>query len=118
VKVFALLLLAVAVLFPDDREGNFNIRFEPTAVLQTGVPVPFEIHVTDSLRKPVQQAQVVLWIETSEHTQAKKFPAPAVEPGLYLAKPVFPETGAWSVRAEVRLGDRVSSRDLEFSVPK
>jgi hypothetical protein len=118
VKVFALFLLAAAVLFPDEREGNFNIRFEPAAVLQTGVAVPFEIHVTDNLHKPVQQAKVTLYIETSEHTQAKKFPAPATEPGLYLAKPIFPETGAWNVRAEVRLSDRVTSRILEFSVAK
>jgi acetylornithine deacetylase/succinyl-diaminopimelate desuccinylase-like protein len=116
VKAAALLLLAATTLIPAEREGNFTIRFEPKAILQTGTPVPFEIDVNDSLHKPVQQATVTLQIETPEHKNVKLFRAPASEPGVYVAKPVFPESGEWNVYVEVRLADQLSSRMIQFNV--
>jgi hypothetical protein len=116
VKAVALLLLAASLLIPADREGNFIIRFEPKAILQTGVQIPFEINVSDSLHKPVQQAKVTLQIETAEHKNVKVFPAPGTEPGVYVAKPIFAEPGEWSVYVEVHRGDQLSSRTIQFSV--
>jgi hypothetical protein len=119
VKAAALLLFVASLLIPAEREGNFIIRFEPKAILQTGVPVPFEINVNDSLHKPVQQAIVTLQIETTEeHKNVKVFRAPATEPGVYVAKPVFPDSGDWSVYVEVRRNDQLSSRTIQFSVAK
>ena len=115
-KLAVLLLSAAIVLMPAEREGNFAIRFEPTAILQTGVPVPFEITVNNDLHKPLQNAKVTLRIETPEHKEVKVFPAPAVSPGVYVAKPVFPEAGQWSIYVEARRDDAVSSRTIEFSV--
>ena len=86
-KLAACLLLAAASLLLAQREGNFTIRFEPTAILQTGVQVPFEISVTDSRRNPLTQAEVKLYIETADGRERKAFVAPAVTAGVYLAKP-------------------------------
>jgi hypothetical protein len=116
VKVAACLLLAAALLGSAEREGNFTIRFEPKAILQTGAPVPFEISVTDSHRKPVIQAQVTLYIETTDGRNRQPFPAPATTPGVYLAKPVFSEAGDWNVDVEVRRNDQFTSRSLQFNV--
>ncbi|HEY3939727.1 MAG TPA: FixH family protein [Bryobacteraceae bacterium] len=115
-KAAVLLLLASSLLIPEVREGNFTIRFEPKAILQTGTPIPFEIHVNDSLHKPVQQAKVTLQIETTEHQDLKVFVAPATEPGVYVAKPVFPEAGEWNIYVEVRRSDQLSSRTIQFNV--
>jgi hypothetical protein len=50
------------------HEGNFIIRFEPKAVLQTQAVIPFEIDVKDDLHNPLVQEKVTLQIETPEHT--------------------------------------------------
>jgi hypothetical protein len=101
----------------DLQEGNYDIRFEPTARLQTGVQIPFQIAVHDSLRKPLVDAKVTLQVETADHQKAVTFKAPAVDQGVYLAKPVFPSAGQWSVLVEVHRGDKVSARTIEYSVP-
>lgn len=103
---------------PAERDGNFVIRFEPKAVLQPAAPIPFEIDVTDDLQKPLLLATVTLQAETSDHTNVKVFKAPSVGPGVYVAKPVFPTAGEWSVRVEVRRGDQVSARTIEYNVPE
>jgi hypothetical protein len=118
VKIFALLLLAAGFSAAQDQEANFKIRVDPDAVLQTKVQVPFTIRVTDDLSKPVINADAKLQIETPEHTNVQVFKAAAVGPGLYLAKPVFPFAGQWSVYVEVRRGGKMSARTLEFSVPE
>lgn len=116
----AVLLLAAAGLLSaqGQREGNFTIRFEPTAVLQTGVAIPFQITAADDLRNPLIQAKVTLQIETPEHRHVKVYAAPAVSPGVYVAKPVFPEAGQWNVYVEVRRGNAVSARTIQFYVPE
>ena len=115
-KFAACLLLAAAALLFAQREGNFTIRFEPKAILQTGVQVPFEISVTDSRRNPLAQAEVKLYIETADGRERKSFVAPAITPGVYLAKPIFPEAGNWKVDVEVRRNDQFSMRSQEFNV--
>ena len=115
-KFAACLLLGAALLVSREREGNFTIRFEPKAILQTGVTVPFEISVTDSRHNPVAQAEVKLYIETADGRDRKLFVAPAITTGVYLAKPVFPEAGDWKVDVEVRRNDQFSTRSLQFNV--
>ena len=125
-KFAALLLLGLGLLFALEREGNFTIRFEPTATLQTGAPIPFQITVHDAAHKPLPDAKVTLQIETANQTHVKIFPAPAVDtranPGIYVAKAVFDVPGKWSVRVEVRREnaqwDEVSARTIEFTVPE
>jgi hypothetical protein len=119
VKIAALLLCTLGLLFAQsapEREGNFDIRFEPSAKLQTGVEVPFQITVKDALRKPVTSAKVTLQIELADHTHVKVFPAPAVAPGVYTAKPVFPVSGEWNVYVEVHRDNAMSNRTIAFSV--
>jgi hypothetical protein len=126
VKLAALLLLGLGLLFAQEREGNFTVRFEPTAVLQTGAPIPFQITVHDANHKPLADAKVTLQIETANHTHVKVFPAPAVDaranPGIYVAKPVFDAAGEWSVYVEVRRQngrwEEMSARTIEFTVPE
>ncbi|MBV8833210.1 MAG: FixH family protein [Acidobacteriaceae bacterium] len=108
--------LGLLVAQGPEVEGNFDIRIEPTAVLQTGVQVPFQITVKDSLGKPVNRAKVTFQIETTEHTHVKVFPAPGIDGGNYIAKPVFPVEGDWNVYVEVRLDNRMSGRTKQFSV--
>jgi hypothetical protein len=117
VKLAALLLCSVSLLFPQYREGNFNIRFEPTAVLQTGAEIPFAIHVTDDRKRPLIQASVTLQIETQANTDVKVFKAPETEPGVYVAKPVFPSAGQWSVYVEVHREGELSARTIDYNVP-
>jgi YtkA-like len=116
VKVFALFLCALGLLLAQEREGNFDIRFEPTAKLQTGVEVPFTITVKDALHKPLPDAKVTLQIETKEGTDVKVFPAPGVSPGTYIAKPVFPSSGPWNIYVEVRRNNEMSARTIQFQV--
>ena len=82
--------------------------------------MPFEITVKDSLGKPLQQAKVTLQIDKKEHINAKVYPAPAVNPGVYIAKPVFPSAGTWDVYVEVRRLNgsvqEMSARTIEFTV--
>ena len=115
-KFAALLLCVFGLLFAQEGEGNFVIRFEPTAILQTGAPVPFKIDVKDDLQKPLTQAKVTLQIEMTDHSHVQVFPASAVNPGIYVAKPFFPVAGEWSVYVEVRRSNRVSARTIQFSV--
>ena len=102
------------------RDGNFEIRFEPSAKLQTNVQVPFDVTVKDGRKQPLIDAIVTMQIEMMDHTHAAKFkapaPNPAVTPGLYLAKPVFPVPGQWNVIVSVQRQDLVSERAIEFSV--
>ncbi len=115
-KVLVVLLCAFGLLLAQEREGNFDIRFEPTAKLQTGVEVPFAITVRDARHQPVPNAKVTLQIETKEGAHVKVFQATGVNPGAYIAKPVFPNSGAWSVYVEVRRDNEMSARTIEFQV--
>ncbi|HEY7302665.1 MAG TPA: FixH family protein [Bryobacteraceae bacterium] len=118
-KAVALLLLGAGlVLAQEPREGNFIIRFEPKAVLQTEAPIPFQVDVSNALHKPLIQAKVTLQIETAEHMNVKVFDARAVSPGVYIAKPVFPDAGQWNVYVEVKRGDATSARTIQFYVPE
>jgi hypothetical protein len=100
------------------REGNFVIRFEPKAILQTEAQIPFEINVMNDLNQPLHEAKVTLQIETKDHQKVQVFKAPEVTRGVYLAKPVFPEAGVWTVSVEVHRNDQISSRASEFTVSK
>lgn len=112
-----LLLLFCLTLFAE-REGNFDIRIEPRVVLQTGADIPFDINVTDALHKPLPDAKVTLQIESPDHKFKKVFRATGMEPGHYIAKPVFPSAGEWNLYVEVRRADQMSSRTAQFSVPQ
>lgn len=122
----ALFFCALALLFALEREGNFSIRFEPTAVLQTGAPIPFQITVHDANHNPLANAKVTLQIETANHTHVKAFPAPVADqranPGVYVAKPVFDVAGEWNVYVEVHhqngAWDEMSARTIQYNVPQ
>jgi len=125
VKVALLLLFALVLSSaqqPPTREGNFNIRFEPSAKLQTGVEVPFDITVTDALHKPLSHAQATLQIGMADGTNVKIFRAPEADPvarpGVYVAKPIFPVAGEWNIYVEVHRDDRMSARTIQFTVPE
>jgi hypothetical protein len=126
VKFIALLLIGAGLTLGQTRDGNFHIRFEPTAVLQTGAPIPFEITVTDADHKPLADARVTLQIETANHTHVKVFPAPPedqrVNPGVYVAKPMFEVPGDWNVYVEVQRqngrSEEVSARTIQYNVPQ
>ncbi len=117
-KFAALLLCTFGLLLAQEREGNFEIRFEPTAKLQTGIEVPFQITVNDALHKPLPDAKVTLQIEMTDHSHVKVFPAPAINPGIYVAKPIFPISGEWNVYVEVRRNNAMTARTIQFSVPE
>lgn len=117
-KCIALLLCAFGLVTALEREGNFEIRFEPTAKLQTGVQVPFEIHIADALHKPLIDAKVTLQIEMQDHTRTQVFPAPAISPGVYMAKPIFPLPGEWNVYVEAHRNNETSARTIQFNVPE
>jgi hypothetical protein len=116
--LFALLLCAAGVCQAQVREGYFEIRFEPKAVLQTNAPIPFEITVKDDLGKPLIQAKVTLEIQMEGHVHTKVYQAPSTGPGVYVAKPVFPEAGEWQVYVEVRRNNQMSARTIQFNVPE
>ncbi len=99
------------------QPGNWDIYFEPTAKLQTGTPVPFQITVHDALHKPLIDAKVTLQIETADHQKVQVFKAPATDQGVYLAKPFFPSSGQWSVLVEVHRDQKEDSRSVEYNVP-
>lgn len=121
-----MLVCLAGLLFAQERDGNFSIRFEPTAVLQTGAPIPFQITVHDADHKPLIDAKVTLQIETLNGAHVKVFPAPPVdqraEPGVYVAKPVFDVPGEWNVHVEVHhqngSWDEMSARTIQYSVPQ
>jgi hypothetical protein len=117
-KVLVLLLCAAGLLLSRVREGHFTIRFEPTAVLQTNAPIPFNITVLDDLNKPLINATVTLQIETADHKYLKVYKAPSIGPGVYMAKPVFPVAGEWNVYVEAHWQDKMSGRTIQFNVPE
>jgi hypothetical protein len=117
-NVKPLLFLALGMLAFAGREGNFTIRFEPTAILQAEAQVPFQITVADDLRKPVSEAKVTLQIETKDGRNVQVFKAPAIAAGVYLAKPVFPQPGPWNISVEVHRNEDSSTRTMEFTVAK
>lgn len=100
------------------QPGNWDIYFEPTAKLQTEAPIPFQITVHDSLHKPLTEAKVTLQIETPDHQNVQVYKAPAIDQGVYIAKPVFPFSGQWNVLIEVHRNNRESARSTEYNVPK
>ncbi len=117
-KILALLLCAAGLCLAQEHEGNFVIRFEPRAVLQANTVIPFEIRVNDDRHNPVIAAKVTLQIETLQQGQVKVFNAPSVEQGVYVAKPVFPSSGEWSIYVEVHRNGQMSARTIEFNVPE
>lgn len=116
VKFAALFFCAIGLLTAQEREGNFDIRFEPTAKLQTGARIPFQITVRDALHKPLPDAKVTLQIETTERAHTKIYPAPATDPGVYIAKPEFPVGGQWNIYVEVRRAGAMTARTIQFDV--
>jgi hypothetical protein len=119
VRTFALFLCFLGFLSGQQmQEGNFDVRFEPVAKLQTGAQIPIQITVKDGRRQPVSEAKVTLQIETGDHQKSKVFRAPATETGVYLAKPVFPSPGEWTVNVEVRKNDAMTSKTEQYSVPE
>jgi hypothetical protein len=100
------------------REANFDIRFEPTALLQSGTEVRFDITVKDADHNPVHGARVTLQIETAEHHDTKVFRATEMRTGLYMSKPNFPAPGRWNVYVEVRRDEAMSARTIEYYVAK
>ena len=117
-KRFALLFCAFGLLLAQDQPGNYSIRFEPAARLQTDVQIPFHIRVSDARDRRLMDATVTLTIETAAHDSVKVFKAPAIDEGVYVAKPVFPTPGTWEVRIDVRRNNFVSSKTDEYNVPK
>ena len=113
-----LLMCAASLAVAQNHEGNFTIRFGPTAELQAKAEIPFAIHVTDARHNPVLNATVTLQIETQQKTQVSVYKATGTDPGVYVAKPVFPSKGEWSVYVEVHQGDRMSARTIDFHVPE
>lgn len=116
VKLVALLLLTASLAIPREREGNFTIRFEPMAVLQCGVPIPFHIKAEDARHQPLTNAKLTMQIETSEHKDVRTFRVSEIGAGIYAAKPIFPEAGEWLVMVAVHRGDDVSGRSITFEV--
>ncbi len=111
-------MCAAGLAAAQNHEGNFIIRFEPTADLQAKVEIPFAIHVLDDRHKPVLNATVTLQIETQQKTEVNVFKATGTDPGVYVAKPVFPSKGEWSVYVEVHQGERMTARTIDFHVPE
>lgn len=120
-KRFALLFCAFGLLLAQnqpDQPGNYSIRFEAAARLQTDVQIPFHIRVSDARDRPLQDANVTLTIENSTHDSVKGFKAPAIDEGVYVAKPIFDKPGVWEVRIDVRRNNFVSSKTEEYNVPR
>jgi hypothetical protein len=119
VKFATLLLCVLGLLMAQEgpeRDGNFDVRFEPTAKVQSGVQVPFQINVMDARKKPLTNAKVTLQIDMLDHSRVQVFQAPSISPGVYIAKPVFPAAGDWNVYVQVRRNNEMSSRTIQFSV--
>jgi hypothetical protein len=114
--LLTLLVLMAGLAKPYVREGDYTIRFEALAVLQSGVPIPFHIKVEDARHQPMTDAKVSMQIETSEHNEVQMFKATAMGAGIYSAKPIFPEPGEWLVMVSVHHDDLVSARTITFEV--
>lgn len=120
-KLLSVTLCATGLLFAQNwpvRPANLTIRFEPATELVSGVPIPFKIQITDPRHKPVLQAKVTLGIHRPNETTTKVFKASAIDPGVYMAKPVFPSPGTWDVYVEVRWQDQQGGRTIEYNVPR
>lgn len=98
------------------EEGNYKIRFEPTAKLQTGTRVPFEVKVTDDRLQPLADAKVVLTCTEVQSGEEFEAEARATTTGVYLAKTTFPQTGTWRIRTLVTRNNKRSSRVILFNV--
>ncbi len=108
---------ALVLAAPDVKEGNFTIRFEPSAKLQANVEVPFDVRITDERGNPLQRnAKVDLAIAPENKPAVKTVKAWFVQPGLFIAKPVFPSEGQWEVTVTARINDRVTTRAITFTV--
>lgn len=105
-------------MFAQLQPGNFDIRFWPAAKLQTNAKIPFEIHVNDSLGKPVPEAKVTLQIEMPDHTHVQVYKAPEMQPGVYETKAIFPIAGRWEVYVDVRQNNLDSARTIEINIPE
>jgi len=116
VKLILALFVAAGLLLAQDPPANFRIRFEPTAKLQTGVQVPFEIHILDAHDQPVREAKVLLVCTQSEDDPGFSAEGKAITPGVYIAKPVFPKTGTWNVQVRARREGRESTRVTQFNI--
>lgn len=120
VKILVLLCVFLGLTaFPvaaQDRDGDFTIRFEPTAKLQSNTEVPFQISVIDSRHKPVEHANVLLQIKDKDSMNVRDFKAIMTAPGMYLAKPSFSAAGEWSVYVEVRRDGLMTARTISFVV--
>ncbi len=115
-KICALAFLGLGLAFAQ-RDGSFNIRFDPTATVQTGVEIPFRINVDDPRHKPVAHAKVILEINTKEPMDTKTMPATETDPGTYIAKPTFPHSGEWNVYVEVERDGAKTTRTKQVLVP-
>jgi hypothetical protein len=117
VLILCLFGLALALAAPDVKEGNFTIRFEPSAKLQTNVEVPFDVRITDDRGNPLlRNAKVEMAIAPEHKEPMKTIKAWFVQPGLFIAKPVFPSDGQWDVTVTTSINDRVTTRTITFTV--
>lgn len=117
VKTLVAIFCAIGLMLGQQRDGNFTIRLEPRAVLQAGAEIPVAIQVTDDLRRPLINATATLQIETAQHTRLKVYKATQTDSGVYVAKPVFPAPGRWSVYVEIHRGGEMSARTIDYDVP-
>jgi hypothetical protein len=113
-----MLLWSAPLLAQVVHPGNFNIFAEPTAKLQTDAEIPFQIRITDAANKPLIDAKVTLQIETSDGRYVQVFKAPAIDRGVYMAKPSFRAPGSWSIYVQVDRNDQESARTYEYNVPR
>jgi hypothetical protein len=117
VKPLFLFLALAAFVFGQGTEGNYKIRFEPTAKLQTGTAIPFTIKVADSRLQPLSAAKVHMTCRLSDDTSTEtQVDGRLVTAGTYVAKPVFPKAGTWDVLVEVTWNVKTSSRTIQYNV--
>jgi hypothetical protein len=118
VRLFALALCVCGLLFAaQETEGNFAIRFEPTAKLQTNVEVPFTVHATDDRGKPLlREDHVEMSIAQENQSPLRTIKAWFVGPGEFIAKPVFPSEGQWSITVTASRHNQVTRRTITFQV--
>jgi|SRR5947209_15425565 len=117
-SLLLVLALSTSLLGQQIRPGNFTIYAEPTAKLQTDAEIPFQIRVTDDLNKPLVNATVTLQIETQDGRYVQVFRAPAVDRGVYLAKPSFRAPGVWNIYIKVDRNYLESNRTFQYNVPR
>jgi hypothetical protein len=115
--MLCLFAVGLALAAPDVKEGNFTIRFEPSAKLQTNVEVPFDVRIKDDRGNALlHNAKVEVAIAPEHKDPVKTMKAWFVEPGHFIAKPVFPTDGHWDVTVTARINDRVTTRTITFTV--